>query len=139
MRAARGVLVGLGIVMLGLGAWAFVAQVEPRAYIGLLLWCIAALVLHDGVIAPLTVLVGVLARRAGRRVPYASIAVAQTALLIVALLCALVIPEIVGQHRGTANPTILPLDYAAHLAIVVGVLLVLAVAITVVPLVRRRR
>jgi hypothetical protein len=136
MRVAF-VLVGIGF--LGLGAWALVAQVEPAAWPGILLWMAGALVIHDGVIAPATALAALIARRAGRRVPYAAIAGVQAIVVTVLLVAAVAVPEILKQRIGSANATILPLDYSLNLALFCGVMLVIAVAIIVVPLVMARR
>ena len=44
----------------------------------------------------------------------------------------LVVPEIVKKAAGTANPSILPLDYGLNLAILLVALAVVAVAAAIV-------
>ena len=60
--------------------------------------------------------VAVALRRTATRVPYFVVLVVQGAVAIAALVTLLVLPEIVKQSIGTANPSILPLDYALNLA-----------------------
>ncbi|CAN5189619.1 hypothetical protein BH11ACT4_BH11ACT4_23410 [soil metagenome] len=108
-------LVAVGLVMLAFGAITLLDEVGPENYLGIATWFFGALVLHDGVAAVAVFAVGVVLRKAGRRIPVAVLAILQGALAIAAMVSALVLPAIVKRAIGTANPTILPLDYAVNL------------------------
>lgn len=129
----RIVLIVVGVLVIGLGGIVLLNDVNPARYLGIALWFAGALVIHDGLVAPVVLGVHLLLRRAGRRIPVAVILILQGALVIAALLTALVVPEILKQGIGSANPTILPLDYAGNLLrCYAGLALVTAASIAVV-------
>lgn len=131
--------VAVGVLVIGLGGIVLLLDVSPARYLGIALWFAGALVVHDGIVAPAVLAVHLLLRRAGRRIPLAVILILQGALVLAALMTALVVPEILKQGIGTANPTILPLDYAGNLLrFYAGLALVTAASIAVV-LLRARR
>jgi hypothetical protein len=117
MRAARLVLVTIGVLVLGLGAYVLVDTVALRRLPGLALWLGAAIVLHDAVISPLLFGLGVLTRRAGHRVAGSIIVTVQAVIVIGSLMTVIVLPAIVAQGLGPKNPTILPLDYGLNLGL----------------------
>jgi hypothetical protein len=110
-------LVAFGIVLLGVGGIVLLTDVPPDRYLGIAAWFAGALVLHDGIAAMIVFGVSVLMRRSGKRIPWPVIAILQGALVIAAIVTALVVPEIIKQSIGSANPTILPLDYGLNLAL----------------------
>lgn len=120
-RRARVALIGLGVALLGLGGVVLLLDVPPRAYPGILLWFAGAIVVHDLLIAPAVFAVSVLLRRLGRRLPGAVLAIVQAGIVVVAVITAIVVPEILKKDIGSANPTILPLDYAQNLVVVYGI------------------
>lgn len=133
-------LVAFGVVLLGIGAVVLLNDVAPARYAGLAVWLLGALVIHDGVAAFAVLGVSVVLRRAGRGIPLPVVLMVQGALVVAAIVTALVLPEIIKREIGTANPTILPLDYAANLAaFYAGLALVTAVAIAAYLAVARRR
>ncbi|MFJ5533768.1 hypothetical protein [Streptomyces sp. NPDC093261] len=71
---------------------------------GVLVWLAGALLLHDAVIAPLVLLVGLLVVRGGRRGPVRGALMAAGALTAVAL-------PVLLRPGATANSSVLPLDY----------------------------
>jgi hypothetical protein len=79
-------------------------------------------------IAGLVFAVAFAGRRLARRVPVAPIVLVQCALAVGAIVALIVVPEIVKDAAGTANPSILPLDYGANLAIFLVALAVVTVA-----------
>jgi hypothetical protein len=83
--------------------------------------------------------VSIVMRRAGRRIPLAVIAIVQGALVIAAIFTAIVVPEILKRAIGSANPTILPLNYGLHLVLFYAGLAVVTAAAIVIALVLRRR
>jgi hypothetical protein len=126
-------LIVVGVLVIGLGGVVLLNDVNPARYLGIALWFAGALVIHDGLIAPVVLGVHLLLRRAGRRIPVAVILILQGALVVAALMTALVVPEILKQGIGSANPTILPLDYAGNLLrFYVGLALVTAASIAAV-------
>lgn len=133
-------LVAFGVALLGLGGVVLLSDVDPARYAGLAAWLLGALVIHDGVVAFAVLGVSIVLRRAGTRIPLPVIAMIQGALVVAAVVTALVLPEIVKKAIGTANPTILPLDYGANLlAFYAGLALVTAAAIAAYLAVARRR
>ncbi len=141
-KKARVVLIAGGIALLGVGGLTLLMDVEPAAYIGILLWFAAAIIIHDGIIAPAVFGVSVVMRRAGRRLPGAVLAILQAGIVVVSIVTALVVPAILKKDIGSANPTILPLDYVANLGVVyvvVGVLTVAAVIAYLLVAARRQK
>lgn len=134
-KKARVVLIAGGIALLGVGGLTLLMDVEPKAYIGILLWFAGAIIIHDGIIAPVVFGVGVVLRRAGRRLPGAVLAILQAGIVVVSIVTALVVPEILKQDIGSANPTILPLDYMANLGVVYAIVAVLTIAAVILYLV----
>jgi hypothetical protein len=117
MRAARVVLVGVGILGLALGGYVLVDTVALRRLPGLALWIGAAIVLHDAVLAPIVFGLGVLTRRAGHRVAGSVIMTVQATIVLGSLITLIVLPMLAAQRLGAKNPTVLPLDYAANLGL----------------------
>ncbi|WP_306330185.1 hypothetical protein [Streptomyces venezuelae] len=107
LRYALGVL-GLGLI--GLGARLVVAEPDPA---GVLLWLAGAVVLHDGVLAPLVLAVGLLiAARPARGLWRGALIVAGSVILVT-------LPLLVRPGEPP-NPSALPLPYGRNLAIVLG-------------------
>lgn len=131
-RKARIALIAGGVALLGVGGLTLLMDVEPKAYIGIVLWFAGAIIIHDGIIAPVVFGVGVLMRRAGRRLPGAVLAILQAGVVVLSIVTALIVPAILKKDIGSANPTILPLDYVANLGVVYAVVAVLTVAAVIV-------
>lgn len=117
MRAVRGILIAVGLAFAGVGGLVLLADVPPERYLGIAAWVGAAIVLHDAVIAPVAVTVGLGAARARGRVGGRGVAVAQGALLVGAILTVIALPAIIASARGNANPTVLVGSYALSLAV----------------------
>ncbi len=122
------------------GCFAVVATVVPalslQAWLNLALWFAAAIVLHDGVLAPMLQVSGALAGRLP--VPRSAVLLVEGGLLVGLLVSALAIPPLVTQHNGPANPSVVPQNYWANLGIF-WALDALVVAAALVVVVRRRR
>ncbi|MEH0638751.1 hypothetical protein QBA35_36800 [Streptomyces bottropensis] len=96
------VLTGAAVVaLMGFGA-SLLSDV--RDLTGALVWLGGAVVLHDVVIAPLVLLVGLVAVRAGVRGPV------RGALLVAGALTAVALPVLLRPGKP-ANSSVLPLDY----------------------------
>ena len=109
--------VRLGLGLLAAGCFAVAATVLPafsvEALLHLGLWMAAAIVLHDGVLAPALQATGVLAGRLP--VPRPAVLLVEGGVLIGLLVFALAIPPLVTQRNGPANPSVVPQDYLANL------------------------
>ena len=117
VRRWRAGLVIVGIALLGLGGVVLLNDVSPTRYVGIAVWFVGALILHDGVAAFAIFGISLIMRRAGTRIPLPVIAIVQGALVVAAIFTAIVVPEILKSGLGTANPTILPLDYGLNLVL----------------------
>jgi hypothetical protein len=134
--AARAVLISGGILLMLIGAYQLVTTQRIDQLFGLALWMLGAIVLHDGILAPIVLFAGVLLRRTGRQLPWSVLVVIQIAVVVGSVMTLIVVPEIAGQLRGPANPTILTGEYGLRLAVMWLVLLVLAGVVSAV-LIRR--
>ncbi|MGN7191120.1 hypothetical protein [Curtobacterium sp. MCBA15_004] len=139
MRAARIVLVVLGVLVIAFGATVLVTTVRPNRIWGLATWLLGAVVLHDVVLSPFVVGVGLLLRRAGRSLRAWVLVVVQSAVVLGSVLALVVVPEIAAKAHGQKNTTVLPFDYTTRLLVVEGVLLAVVVVALVVGVVRARR
>ena len=125
MRAARIGLVAVGVGGLVVGAALLVTTVRPSGIGGLGVWLLAALVLHDGILAPAAFAGNRVLRGAGARIPPAVLAVLQGAVVVGVVLTLMVLPEIRAKQIGPRNPTVLPFDYGLRLGLLWIVLAVL--------------
>ncbi|GAA2030325.1 hypothetical protein GCM10009819_12490 [Agromyces tropicus] len=123
MRVARGLLIAAGLGLLGYGAFLVLTEIAPSRWLGIVVWVGAAILLHDGVLAPIVVAVGLGAERVRDRFGRRGVAVAQGALLVGAILTAITVPALVASTLGNPNPTILVGSYGLALAIVWTVVL----------------
>ncbi|PZE66036.1 hypothetical protein [Curtobacterium sp. MCBD17_021] len=139
VRTTQVVLVVLGVLVMAFGAWVLLTSVRPNRIGGLVVWLLAAVVLHDAVLSPFVLAVGAGLRRAGRALRVWVLVVVQAAVVLGSVLALVVVPEIVAKSEGTKNPTVLPFDYTARLLVVEGVLVAVVVAALVVGAVTARR
>ncbi|MBW5480491.1 hypothetical protein [Streptomyces bambusae] len=132
MRTANGLryaVGGLGIVLIGVGTWLVVAEPDP---LGVLVWLAGALVLHDGILAPSVLAVGLLLVGRRRR------GVWRGALLVAGSVVLLTLPLLV-RPGAPPNPSALPLPYGRNLAIVLAALAAVTAALIAVRRWRARR
>lgn len=128
MRTARGTLIAVGLGLLGVGAVLLLTEVAPSRWPGVAVWVGAAILLHDGVVAPVVVAFGLGTARVRDRLGLGTrgIAVAQGALLVGAILTAITIPALIASTLDNPNPTILVGAYGAALAVIWVVLAAVA-------------
>ena len=88
-------------------------------------------ILHDLLVAPLVILLGVLVARA---VPGRSRAVVQAALVVSGLIALFSYPLVRAYGLAANNPTSLPHNYARNLLVVLGVVWAVAAAAVVLRL-----
>lgn len=127
MRTARTALVGIGLGLAAFGGFLVLTDIDPSRWLGIVVWVGAAILLHDGVVAPVVVAVGLGAERVRGRVGDRGVAVAQGALVVGAILTAITVPALVASTLGNPNPTILVGSYGVALAVIWAVLLAVAV------------
>jgi len=140
MRRARIILVVAGIAFALLGVAIMGDTVKPVKILGLASWLVAAIIVHDAIIAPGVFAVGLVLRRAGRRVPAGVLAIIQGAIVLGSIFTLVVVPELLAQRFGHPDSSLLNADYGMRLGILWVVIAALtAVAILVYLAVRRRQ
>lgn len=139
MRTIRLLLVGGGVLMLAWGAVVMFDSVRPTRIPGVALWIAAAIVLHDGIVAPIVFALGIALRRAGRRLTGTVIAIVQGGIIVGSIVSLIAVPTIVAKNFAPANPTVLPLNYALNLGLFWLVLAAVTAALSLAAFLRARR
>ncbi|MEH0416904.1 hypothetical protein [Streptomyces sp. B21-083] len=122
MKTLRVVAGAAGLALMGVGVSLLT---DVRDLPGVLAWLGGAIVLHDMVIAPVVLLIGLALVRGGVRGPV------RGALLVAGALTAVALPVLLRPGRR-ANPSVLPLDYPRNwLVALVVVVSLTAVWLTV--------
>ncbi|MFE5617406.1 hypothetical protein [Streptomyces sp. NPDC056463] len=111
MRVVRYGCGALGVALMGLGA---VLVVRTGTVAEVVLWLAGAIVLHDGVIAPLVLGVGLLIAAVPVRGPVRGGLIVAGSLTLVAL-------PLMVRPGAPPNPTALPLDYVRNWLVLMGV------------------
>jgi hypothetical protein len=133
MRATRLTLLLLGLAAGGYGGWRLLdlGWANTRATLG---WLVGGVVLHDGVFAPLVLLIALIAVRVLRADRLAPVVVALVVLVPVTLLA---IPEL-GRYGARADrPNLLDRDYWLGWSVLVTLVVVAVAAGTLVSTRRR--
>ena len=124
-----GLIVG-GAAILILSAVILLTTVNPSRYLGIVEWFIAALIVHDAIIAPVVFGIAVITRKAARRIPLPVLAIAQGGLVVGAIFTIVLVPEILAQRYAHLFSTLLPFDYLRNLGLLwAGTLALTALAI----------
>ena len=115
---------GAGVLLGLFGIFRLLTQVPGSDLVTLAVWLVAAVVLHDGVIAPVTAALGwglehAVPPRARRAVAYGL--TGAVAVTVVAL------PEIYREGSQPASKALLQQPYGNHLAIALGIVAAVAV------------
>ncbi len=140
VRRWRVALIVLGIVLLLLSGYLLLTTVRPTKYIGIIEWFIAAIIIHDALIAPIVFGAGLVMRKLGRRIPLPVLAIVQGGLVIGAVFTIVLVPEILAQRNAHLFETLLPFDYVKNLGILwVGTLVLTAAVVVGYLVVARRR
>ncbi|KAB2353024.1 hypothetical protein [Actinomadura montaniterrae] len=121
-----------GLALIGYGLSGIVADVPVGRWAA---WFAGAAVLHDGVLVPAVLVAGAVTGW----IPVAYRRVLRGALLVAACVTAVAIPLVLGYGRRPDVPSQLPLPYGRNLAIVVGVIGAVAVAVLAAQMITRRR
>lgn len=133
VRAALG---ALGVAGLGYALFGFLTNVPPAQLVGVAAWLAVALLVHDGVLVPLTTLVGGGLSRLTYGLGPVQQGTVRGALLVGAVVTLLAAPLIRAQQvlqpngpESGANDTVLRGDYVQALGIFWLVLVVAAAAL----------
>lgn len=130
VSVSRWVLGVLGLLLISLGAWQLAELPDP---LDVLVWLGGALVLHDGIIAPLVLVAGLLIGAAP-----AARGVLRGALLTGGVLVLITLPLLL-RPGAPPNPSALPLPYGRNLLIVLGAVALAAVLAAATTTWHRRR
>ena len=109
--AVAGILLGL------FGVGRLVTQVPVPSLVGLAVWLVAALVIHDGIASPLVIAVGALLTR----VPPRGRRYLQAGMIAGAMITVIAVPMIVRQGSQPASKAILSQNYGGNLTLLLGV------------------
>lgn len=131
-RIALGVAGGL---LLTFGLFRLVTKLDAGDLLVLGVWLAAAVVLHDGLVAPITVGTGVALTRA----PPRARRYLQGALLVGALITIIAIPLIWRQGTQPESKAILLRDYAANLTLLLGMTAAVALVLYALRVLRSPR
>ncbi|MET8148647.1 hypothetical protein ACIBSW_35445 [Actinoplanes sp. NPDC049668] len=117
MKTVRRTLIGFGALIMAYAVSGALTDDDVKG--GALIFLVAVLVAHDGIMLPLTIGAGVLIGRivpSRLRTPVRVAAVISLAVTVVAL------PLVLGRGRVPDNPSILPLHYGRGLIVVYTVI-----------------
>ena len=114
-----------GVLLAGFGAFRLLTQVPPGKLIVLTLWLVAAVALHDGVIAPLTAGLGWAIGRTVRPRPRRYL---QFGLVVGALVTVIAIPLIAKEGSQPAVKALLEEPYGHHLIWLLAAIAAISVA-----------
>jgi len=124
MRPYRIALAVPGGLLVAFGLFRLITQLDPADLVVLLIWLVAAVALHDGLLAPITISAGVALTHA----PPRARRYLQGALIIGALITVIALPLIGRQDTQPEAKAMLLRDYTANLALFLG--LTAAIALT---------
>ena len=133
----RLVLGALGILLATYGGWLLLSRQDADGNLDALLWLVGGVVVHDALLAPVVIGLGVLLSRV---VPAGARAAAAAGLVVLGTLTLLAVPFLGGFGRDNApdNATLLDRDYTTGYLVLVFAVLVLVV-LPVWLVTRRRR
>ena len=135
MKVARIVFAIVGIVAVLYGAGRILTSVPPPILVVLGVWLVAAVLIQHGVVSPLVVAIGV----ALRRVPDRGRRFLQVGLIVAAMVTVVAIPLIARQGTQPPAKALLLQNYAANLALLLGLIAVVTLVAYAVRVTRDRR
>jgi hypothetical protein len=115
MRAWRFAFAIPGVALIGFGLFRLATEIPFRNLAVLLLWLIAAVLIHDGVLAPLVLTVA----RALAQIPPRVRRYLQAAVIASALVTVIAVPLIYRRGSQPDSKALLQQNYAAHLGVLV--------------------
>ena len=135
MTAWRIILAILGILVLLYGIVNLFIHIPIQTLLMVAVWLVAALIIHDAVIAPSVVGVGWLLRRL---LPDRARRYVQMGLIMAAAVTIIAIPMIIREGSQPRQKTLLIQNYAANLALLLGIIAGVTAAAYVVRVARDR-
>ncbi|MXG91767.1 hypothetical protein [Nocardioides flavescens] len=133
--APRIALGAVGVLVAAYGAWLLLSRQDAEQLRSAAVWLVAGVVLHDVVLAPVVVVLGLLVSRVVPPVARAPIAAGAIVLGSVTLLA---VPVLGRFGERSDNPSLLDRDYTAGWLVLAAVVLV-AVVVATLARARRRR
>ena len=135
MKAWRIVLAVAGIALGAFGVFRLVTEIAPHSLLILVVWLVAALIIHDALLAPSVVGVGWLLRRF---VPNRGRRYLQLALIMIAFVMVIAVPMILLRGSQPAVKALLLRDYGANLILIIGVTAMISLILYVLRVARDR-
>jgi hypothetical protein len=135
MKAWRIVLAIAGIALGAFGVFRLVTEIPPHSLLILVVWLVAALIIHDALLAPSVVGVGWLLRRF---VPDRGRRYLQLALIMIAFVMVIAVPMILLRGSQPAVKALLLRDYGANLILIIGVTAMISLILYVLRVARDR-
>lgn len=123
----------VGVLVAAYGAWLLLTRQDAEQVRSAAVWLVAGVLLHDVVLAPVVVLLGLLLSRVTPPAARAPVAVGAVVLGTVTLMA---VPVLGRFGARPDNPTLLDRDYTAGWLVLAGVVVAVVVVAT---LVRARR
>lgn len=125
MRAARGIVGALGVLVGLFGAWLLLSRQDTDQLVGAATWLVGGVVLHDFVLTPIVL---ALAWVGSRLLPRSAWAPAVVGTVVLGAVTLLAVPVLGRFGERPDNATLLDRDYGVGWLVVAGLTLV-AVAI----------
>jgi hypothetical protein len=135
VKAWRIILVIAGVGLGLFGIFRLTTEVPLANLLWLLIWLVAAVAIHDGILSPFVVGVGWLLRRL---VPDRARRYLQVALIMSGLVTVIALPMIYLRGSQPAVKALLLRNYGANLALIVSAVAVVTLAVYAVRVARER-
>jgi hypothetical protein len=135
VKAWRIILVIAGLALAAFGVFRLVSETPVHSLLILAVWLIAALVLHDAILAPSVVGVGWLLRR---HVPDRGRRSLQVTLIMSASVIVIAIPMILLRGSQPAEKALLLRNYGANLILLLSMIAIVSLIFYAVQVVRDR-
>ena len=129
MSLLRGVIGAVGVVVAGFGVWLLLTRQDLDQLTSAATWLVAGVVLHDGVVAGVTLLVGAVVLRL---LPRAAKAPAVVGFVVLGSVTLLAVPVLGRFGARPDNATLLDRGYVAGWLVLAAVTVVAVVVATVV-------
>jgi hypothetical protein len=113
------VILAIAGITLGLfGVGRLVTQIPAPSLVGLGIWLLAALLIHDGIVSPFILAVGALVGR----VPPRGRRYLQAGLIMAAMVTVLAVPMMYRRGSQPASKALLDQNYGGNLTLLLGVI-----------------
>lgn len=124
-----------GLAFLGIGAYALLSTLDTAAMPSFVTWMIGVVVVHDLLLAPVTIAVGFVLTR---YIPARVRPIVQGGVIVAAVVTLFSIPTVLALGRYPENPSLLPLDYGRNLVIILITIAAVTGLLVVIRLLRTR-